>query len=955
MNRSKITYLLFSFILSLGVISISAQTSYLEVNENISPEDLVEILIGNGVEVSNISYTGADIARGEFWNGPGNIGIDDGVLLTSGSVDIAVGPNTSGSDGTNNGAPGDPDLEAISGVSSHNACILEFDFVPQSSMVSFKYVFASEEYHEYAGSSVNDAFGFFISGPGITGPYSNSSTNIALIPLSSTPVSINTVNNGTQNQGPCTNCQYFVHNSGQFVEYDAFTTVLTAWSTVTPCETYHIKLAIGDGGDGIYDSGVFLEANSFSAVGIENLTSYTHSMHQFAIEGCNTATVLFELSEMADEDTWLPIDVAGSATNGVDYLELPDSIFFPIGYSQAEVEIIPFEDYESEWTETVKIIYNSSLCGINLDTVSVQIKDYEEMYINTTPDTTINCNTSATIGITDLGGFDPYTVVWSTGDSTDSITVAPLITTTYYVTVIGLCDSTNTDSITVVVDGPEANAGIDQSIPYGTTTTLDGSATSGSGDYEYLWEPSGLLDDPTSPTPTTDQLELTTVFTLTVTDLAGGCQDADEVVVNITGGPLGVNPTADPSSICYGSGTQLLSYASGGSEDYTYTWTSNPPGFTSDIPDPFVFPEVTTTYYLTVNDGFNVASGQVTVVIYPSPEPNAGNDKTIPHGTYTTLSGNGSGGSGHFAYHWEPADKLINPNAQNPVTTKLYETTLFRLAIEDIETGCMSLEEDLMTVTIDGGPLTVVAEAEASVICDGDGTQLYALGSGGNFPNYEYSWTSDPPGFTSGEPEPYVNPDVSTDYFVEIDDGFNISTDQVTVEVSELPAVDLGTDVMACPYDSVTLTVNIPGMSYYWSNGDTSRSIKVGSTGIGFDVKTMSVDVENALGCVGTDEIQIVFDFSQCFGIEENKDQLDVDIYPNPTTGLFNLSIEAEKGDVEIRITNVHGQNVYNKLFSVSVPGQFEKVLDISSSPEGVYLIKVIHNEKLYTGRILRN
>lgn len=955
MNTKGIIRYLFLITIIIASLNGFGQSSVLEVTDAITPEQLVQqILIGGGVETSNITYTGANIARGNFWNGPGNLGVEEGVLLTSGSVYIAPGPNSSGSAGNNNGAAGDPDLQAISGVSSHNACVLEFDFVPQSSMVSFRYVFASEEYHEYAGAGVNDAFGFFISGPGITGPFSNNSKNIALIPLSSTPVSINTVNNGPQNNGPCTNCQYFVHNNQGFVEYDAFTTVLTAWSTVIPCETYHIKLAIGDGGDGIYDSGVFLEANSFSAVGIANQTSYQHTQHPFSIEGCNVATVLFELSDMADEDTWIPISIEGTATNGVDYLDLPDSIFFPVGYSQAEVEIIPFEDYQPEWLETVELIYNSSLCGINLDTVIVEIRDYQEMYIATTSDTTINCNTTATLGVLNKGGFGPYTTVWSTGDTTDFIEVSPLITTTYYVTVIGLCDSTNTDSITVTVDGPKASAGPDQSIPYGWSTALEGSATNGSGEYLFAWEPADLLDDPTSPTPNTEELELTTVFSLVVTDQSGGCQDADEVVVNITGGPLGVNPIADPSEICYGSGTQLLSYASGGSENYTYTWTSDPPGFNSDIANPLVFPEVTTTYFLTVSDGSNLVSGQVTVAILPSPEPEAGDDMTIPHGTYTTLSGNAGGGTGDYIYSWEPSEKLINPNAQNPVTVKLYETTLFRLMIEDAGTGCMSLEEDLMTVVIDGGPLTVAAEAESTVICDGDGTQLFALGSGGNFPNYTYSWTSDPPGFTSTEPEPLITPLTTTQYFVEIDDGFNTHSDQVMVEVSDLPAVDLGNDILACPFDSVTLTVNIPGMSYYWSNGDTNRSVRIGSTGIGYDVKTLTVDVENSLGCVGTDEIRVIFDFSQCLGVEENESSLNVQIYPNPTNGNFTIELEDSEGDVEIRITNPQGQLVFKETTSISGRGHFEKNLDLSEKPDGIYFVRVVNDERVYTGRIVK-
>jgi hypothetical protein len=446
---------------------------------------------------------------------------------------------------------------------------------------------------------------------------------------------------------------------------------------------------------------------------------------------------------------------------------------------------------------------------------------------------------------------------------------------------------------------------------------------------------------------------LTTIFTLTVTDQAGGCQDVDEVMVTITGGPLGVNPSALPTSICYGSGTQLKSFASGGSEEYSYTWSSDPPGFTSDLAEPFVYPEETTTYFLNVNDGFNNVSGQVTVEVIPLPFADAGADKTIPHGTNTSLSGAGAGGTGSYQYFWEPADKLINPNAPNPTTVKLYETTLFRLSIIDENTGCESAEEDLVTVNIEGGPLTVVAESEAYVVCDGDGTQLYALGSGGNFPEYEYQWSSYPPGFNSGLADPFVNPDASMDFIVEIYDGFNYDYDTIRVEVSSPPAVDLGADVYACPYDSVSLAVNLPGLNYYWSNGDTASSIKVGSTGIGYDIKTFTVDVWDELGCLATDEVTVIFDFSQCFGITESAEPLPAEIYPNPSDGIFTISFAAEKGSYEIEVFNLYGRKIFSISESVSTPGEYIETVRLPQASSGVYIVKIIHNEKLFVGRIL--
>jgi len=122
----------------------------------------------------------------------------------------------------------------------------------------FNYVFGSDEYNEYANSSVNDTFGFFLDG-----------TNIALIPGTSTPVSINTVNGGNPLGTGAVNPGYYNNNDpsdqGSFpFEYDGFTTIFTAQAVGLTSGTHHIKLAIADGGDHIYDSGVFLQSNSFS-------------------------------------------------------------------------------------------------------------------------------------------------------------------------------------------------------------------------------------------------------------------------------------------------------------------------------------------------------------------------------------------------------------------------------------------------------------------------------------------------------------------------------------------------------------------------------------------------------------------------------------------------------------------------------------------------------------------
>lgn len=244
----------------------------LTVDSTFSPTLLVTTLLGGGITASNITYTGDTFHASGFFNEPSNaFGVTNGIMLTTGSVSNAPGPNNSDMAQYDNLLPGDPllNLYTDTTLGTYDACVLEFDFTSISDSIEFNYVFASEEYNEYVFQGFNDVFGFFISGPGIVGQQ-----NIALVPGTNTPCSIDSINNGytmvgQASTGPCTNCQYYVDNfMGTVMQYDGYTTVLTARAGVIPCETYHIKLAIEDVSDGVYDSGVFLQGGSFKSSGI---------------------------------------------------------------------------------------------------------------------------------------------------------------------------------------------------------------------------------------------------------------------------------------------------------------------------------------------------------------------------------------------------------------------------------------------------------------------------------------------------------------------------------------------------------------------------------------------------------------------------------------------------------------------------------------------------------------
>lgn len=276
-NFKLVVLQIFLVLLMFFSKNISAQ---LVINNSFTPTQLVAKLLGGGIVATNISYTGAPIAIG-FFKGNTNLGLDSGVIITCGADTNAIGPNDLSWASTDNFLFGDKDLDSVAKPTlTFDASILEFDFVPTSDTVKFRYVFGSEEYMEFVDTTtgsagINDAFGFFISGPGISGIFTNNAENIALIPGTSLPITMKNLN-------LFKNSVYYFDNGdgggtgtapdGLTVQYDGFTTVLTAKKQVECGKQYHIKLVIGDGADRILDSGVFLEAGSFDGGVVGNVT-----------------------------------------------------------------------------------------------------------------------------------------------------------------------------------------------------------------------------------------------------------------------------------------------------------------------------------------------------------------------------------------------------------------------------------------------------------------------------------------------------------------------------------------------------------------------------------------------------------------------------------------------------------------------------------------------------------
>ena len=260
----------------------SAATTVTDLASGATPSQLANSLVGSGVTVSNVAYTGDNTAAGLFSGNSAassGIGFESGVVLSTGRVKSTSvttcpkgveGANACDNNTTSYGKPGDSQLSALAGASAkpavataptHDAAVLTFDFVPSASQVHFSFVFGSEEYDEYVNQQYNDVFAFYVN-----------DKNCALVPNTTTPITVNTINKGS-------NGQYFRTNlprPGSIdTEFDGITTVITCVATVTSGATNKMKLAIADTSDGLFDSGVFLKGGSFQTGPPPNTTPTT--------------------------------------------------------------------------------------------------------------------------------------------------------------------------------------------------------------------------------------------------------------------------------------------------------------------------------------------------------------------------------------------------------------------------------------------------------------------------------------------------------------------------------------------------------------------------------------------------------------------------------------------------------------------------------------------------------
>ncbi len=344
-------FLFFYFLLVLGVVHAQLE---LKVDDTKSVMELVLALEGDGVEISNVTYQspgGSPV--GEFEDVVGLLGLDKGIVMSTGAALDVRGPNNLGSTSTVNDffvINPDPDLAGVIGDSSLNdQVIIEFDFIAVHNRLSFNYVFGSEEYLEFVNTGYNDVFGFFISGPGISGV-----ENLAVLE-NGDPVSVNSINDQVNSDKYVNNGDGTSPNSDFYIQLDGYTTRLSAVADVIPCEVYHIKLAIADAGDATYDSGVFIESGSFRSTGEAGVTSYLDDpTYETLIEGCHGGGFEFTrpFPNLSDSVV-VYYEMSGVALSGLDYNALTGIAVISIGETALGLPIEAYSDILKEGPESI--------------------------------------------------------------------------------------------------------------------------------------------------------------------------------------------------------------------------------------------------------------------------------------------------------------------------------------------------------------------------------------------------------------------------------------------------------------------------------------------------------------------------------------------------------------------------------------------------------------------------
>jgi gliding motility-associated-like protein len=862
--------LLLIFVFTLGLQGWAQMT----VDNSLTVEQYVQqVLLGDNVTVSNITYNGGSAgvtsaSVGGFDCPTCNMSIPSGFLMTTGDAQGAVGPNDESSHtGTGTGGWDGQDQDLIDLVQAattpdniyNDWVIIEFDFIPLGDTLRFNYIWGSEEYDQYTtpGTAYNDVFGFFISGPGISGPYSNNAENIAVIPGTSTAVGIGTLNNGVGNNGPCLNCEYYNQDcepdgwpwpsdptldwyvDPYYMEYDGYTDVLTAVAIVQCGETYHIKLAVCDGSDPSLDSGVFLQRDSFSS----NLVVQASLELDVAgpdgntlFENCGDGNIVFARPVSGDANTTLVayLGYSGAAINGVDYTLLPDSVVFEPGVMEVSIFLDAFADGLNEGIEDVHIeIENIADCGEDLLSSNFDffIADIPEPMVVEGFDVEICNGATTTLEPIITGGYAAYHYDWSTGESTLSIDVTPPVSNSFFVTVSDTCGMPSDDAqfIVTVLQTPVMTLDlVDQDNILPMTCDFWGGniyaiGTGGIEPYTFTFTD----DNGNTLWPTGNMLYVSPWNAgMVYVEMNDQCDFSisDSIEIEVDAPELFLNVVPTVNAPC-GQPYTIDAQASGGyiTWDYSYSWEVNGIPDWTQWTNPFNGianePSVVT---VNVSDqcGQTVSADIIVTIDSPAIEltlqDNYEGNCTTVFDMIPELAG-GSGWSADWAHVWSNDGAIIGTGTT--LSSSFAESTVVELTVTDV---CGQSATDQTIVTIINPEITTNIGPDINASCLTDNALIgdYEGGSGGV--TYNWSVNGDPVASTQNyNLQTYQTAQVS----LRVQDLCGESaSDTLTIFIPDIPMTLIAAaDTAICPGDSVNIWViaggGEGGFVYDWTNG----------------------------------------------------------------------------------------------------------------------------------------
>lgn len=791
----------------------------IEVDVSATPTEIVESIVSGQTTVTITDINCGDIAIGTFLAGDDtNLGMEKGMLMTSGSAASVANPGTFFSSAFSGGT-NDPDLDYLSQINGNNsisqdACVVEMDVFAATDEITFEYIFGSEEYPEWVNTTFNDIFAFLVSGPGIVGdPNIGNQLNIATLP-DGTFIQINSVNDGS-------NWEYYRNNlDGPSVSYDGLTSdslgikkSLTARIPTIPCNNYHLKFAVADRGDSSFDSGVFI---SDIKGGSPNLGINYQNGIQYLVEDCTVLPdeVVISLNAPVTNPTTYSVVIGGNAVPGVDYeLDIPSEITFNTGQEVFTFPITPLSDLIPEGIDTVLIqLVRDFGCGaVVLATLVVEIHDDLQVEIfDNEADTVLVCQGSCT----QLEANGAATYFWQpagllSDPQISNPTACPDDNQWVMVTgTLGIC--VDVDSVFLQLIDPMVNILPDvDNINLCTGDSVTLTAVNNINDNNLQWESFFInIPDPSNPVQVVVPPPFFNSIQMTVEVELGGCVATDFININID--PFDFPTLQADTTICQNYSVDL-------GEDIQFTttsfnWTPNValvPG--NNVSGPVATPDVTTTYTLIASSPTGICkdTAEVTITVIPAEVEILNPDTTFICLGDTVLLTNVNSTNG-IGVTWSPQTNAIPLSPQQmqvfPDESTWYYATLVTAACTVV---------DSVLVYVDSLPdLSIMAIPDKESYCQGEQITLVSpTYEPANFPGIDLLW-NDPVGALT--PDSFLNlvfNAIETHVYVRTTTvNACVSHDSIEIIVTPVSAIEIvpGLDTI-CPGESVVLTVTGPG------------------------------------------------------------------------------------------------------------------------------------------------